>query len=90
MTEGMSWPALGEDSVVTTVILDDATTAKRAELRCERENAAIVGAVAWMWWTDGSCSDDGQVGAAAVCKHRDKCRAHCSNLTTGQTEVFDS
>jgi len=29
-TEGMSWPPLGEESVVRTVILDDASAAKRA------------------------------------------------------------
>jgi hypothetical protein len=32
-TEGMSWPAPGEESVVRTVILDDATAAKRAPQR---------------------------------------------------------
>jgi len=42
-----------------------------------------------MWWTDGSRSDDGRVGAAAVCKHRDKWRSRHSYLGTGQMEVFD-
>jgi hypothetical protein len=43
-----------------------------------------------MWWTDGLRSDDGQVGAAAVCKDGNQWRS-CSNfLGTGCTEVFDA
>jgi hypothetical protein len=58
-TEGMSWPPTGEESVVRTVILDDAPAAKRAAQRWAREEEAKVGAGVWMWWTDGSRSDDG-------------------------------
>jgi len=72
MTEGMSWPAPGEESVVRTVILDDATAAKRAVQHWAREKEANVGAGVWMWWTDAPRSDDGRVGAAAVCKHWDR------------------
>jgi len=43
-----------------------------------------------MWWRDGSRSDDGRVGAAAVCKHRDKRGSRCSNLGTGRMEVFNA
>jgi len=89
-TEGMNWPAPGEESVVRTVILDDATAAKRAAQRWAREKEAKVGAGIWMWWTDGSRSDDGRVGAAAVCKHRDECRSRRSYLGTGRMEVFDA
>jgi ribonuclease HI len=43
-----------------------------------------------MWWTDGSRSDDGSVGATAVCKHRDEWRSCRSYLGTGRMEVFDA
>jgi ribonuclease HI len=43
-----------------------------------------------MWWTDGSRSDDGRVGAAAVCKHRDGWRAFGSHLGTGRMVVYDA
>jgi len=43
-----------------------------------------------MWWTDGSRSDDGRVGAAAVCKHGNQWRFHCSFLGTGRMDVFDA
>jgi len=44
----------------------------------------------WMWWTDGSRSDDGRVGAAAVCKHGNEWRSRRSFLGTGCMEVFDA
>jgi len=43
-----------------------------------------------MWWTDSLHSDDGQVEAAVVCKHRDEWRSNRSYLGTGQMEVFVS
>jgi ribonuclease HI len=43
-----------------------------------------------MWWTDGSRSDDGRVGAAAVCKHGDGWKAFGSHLGTGRVEVYDA
>jgi len=43
-----------------------------------------------MWWTDGSRSDDGRVGAAAVCKHGNQWRPRRSFLGTGRMEVFDA
>jgi hypothetical protein len=43
-----------------------------------------------MWWTDGSRSDDGRVGAAAVCKHGNVWRSLRSYLGTGRVEVFDA
>jgi len=42
-----------------------------------------------MWWTDGSRSDNGRVGAAAVCKHRTEWRHRRSFLGTGRMELFD-
>jgi len=89
-TEGMSWPPPGEESVVRTVLLDDASAAKRAAQRWAREKEAKVGVGVWMWGTEGSRSDDGRVGAAAVCKHRDEWGYRRSCLGTGPTEVFDA
>jgi len=43
-----------------------------------------------MWWTAGSRSDDGRVGAAAVCKHGNQWRSRRSFLGTGRMEVFDA
>jgi len=89
-TEGMNWPAPGEESVVRTIILDDATAANRATQRWASVKEAKVGAGVWMWWTDGLRSDAGQVGAAAVCKHRDEWRSRRSYLGTGRMEAFDA
>jgi hypothetical protein len=43
-----------------------------------------------MRWTDGLNSDDGQVGAQAVCKHSDEWRYHRSYVGTGGMDVFDA
>jgi len=43
-----------------------------------------------MWWTDGSRSDNGRVGAAAVFKHGDRWKAFCSNPGTGRMEVYEA
>jgi len=43
-----------------------------------------------MWWTDGSRSDDGRVGAAAVCQHRNQGSSRHSMLGTGRKKVFDA
>jgi len=89
-TEGMSWLPRGEESVVRTVLLHDASDTKRAPQRWARQKQAKVGAVVRMWWTDGPRSDDGQVAATAVCKHRAEWRSRRSYLGTEQMEVFDS
>jgi len=89
-TEGMSWAALGKHSVVRTIIPEDASAAKRAVQRWAREDEANAGVDVGMWWTDGSRSDGGRVGAAAVCNHRDRWRSPCSYLGTGRLEEFDT
>jgi hypothetical protein len=89
-TEDMSWPAPGEEPVVKTIILDDKSTAKRAAQRWAREKEAKVGAGVWMWWTDGSRSDDGRVGPAAMCKHGNEWRTCHSYLGTGRMAVCDA
>jgi len=84
------WPAPGEQSVVRTVILDDTTSAKRTAQRWARAKDAKFGAGVWMWWTDGSRSDDGRVGATAVCKHGNQWWSRRSFLGTRRMEVFDA
>ena len=87
-TEDTDWPPPGEESVVRTSILDDTTAAKRQHWAREKE--AKVGAGVWMWWTDGSRSEDGQLGAASVCKHGNQWRSRRICLGTGRMEVFNS
>jgi len=89
-TEGMLWPAPGEESVVRTIILDDTTAAKRTAQRWAREKEVKIGAGVWMWWTEGSRSDDGRVGAEALFKDGNKWRSCRSFLGTGRMEVFDA
>jgi ribonuclease HI len=79
-----------EEPAVKTVILGDNTAAKREAIRWAKEREAKVGAGVWMWWTDGSRSDDGKVRAAAVCKHGDGWKAFRSHLGTGRVEVYDA
>jgi len=83
-------PAPGEEPAVKTILLDDDGAAKIAAQRWAREKEVKVGAGVWMWWTDGSRSDDGLVGAAAVCKHGSEWRTRRSYLGTGCMEVFDA
>jgi hypothetical protein len=86
----MKWPPPGKVTVVRTTILDDTTAANGAAQRWAREKEANVGAGVWKLWTDGSRSDDGQVGAAAVCKHENECMSRHSILGNGRMEVFDA
>jgi len=86
----MSWPAPGQEPVVRTTILDDTAAANSAAQRWAREKEAKIGAGVWMWWTDGAHSDDGRVGAAAVCKHGHELRPRLSFLGTGRMEGFDA
>jgi hypothetical protein len=86
----MNWLAPGEEPAVMTTILDDTTAANGAAQCWAREKEAKVGEGVWMWWTDGSRSDDGRVGAAAVCKHGNEWRSRPSFLGTGLMAVFDA
>ena len=63
--------------------------AKSAAQRWAREKEAKIGAGVWMRWTDGSRSDDGQVGATAVCKQGNEWRSRRIVLGTRHIEVFD-
>jgi len=74
-TEAMRYPAPGKQSVVRTTILHVTTTVKRTTNRWASEKQAKMGAVVWRWWTDRYRSNDGRVGAAAVCKHGNQWRS---------------
>jgi len=94
--ETMCWPAPGEEPAVKTTILDDDAAAKRAAERWAREKEGKSGSGAWVWWTDGSQTDDGRVGATAVCLTETAGRSsaatlarderRCSTLNYGQSE----
>jgi hypothetical protein len=88
-TKGMSCPAPGDEPVVKSIILDDKSTAKSAARRWAREKDAKVRVGVWVWSTDRRRSDDGRVGAAAVCKHSNEWRTRCSYLSTWRMEVFE-
>jgi hypothetical protein len=59
--ETMCWLDQGEEPAVKIIILDDDVAIKRAAKRWVMEKEAKVGAGVWMWWTDGSQTDDGRV-----------------------------
>ena len=67
--ETMRWPNPDAELALKTVILSEDTAAKKEAICWARDREAKVGAGIWMWWTDGSRSDNSRVGAAAVCKH---------------------
>ena len=69
---------------------DNTAAATSATQRAAREKEAKIAAWVRMWWTDGLCSGDGRVGAAAVCKHGTESRSRSSCLSTGRMEVFDA
>ena len=78
----MRWPNPDKEPAVKMVILSDDTSTKREAIPCARGREAKVDTGVWMWSTDVSRSDDGKVGAAAVCKHRDGWKAFRSHLGT--------
>jgi len=88
--ETMRWPNPAKVLAVKTVILREDMAAKREVIRWAREREAEVGAAGWMWWIDGSRSNDGRVGAAAVCNHGDRREAFCCHLCTVQMQVHDA
>jgi len=76
--------------VVRTTILDDTTGAKKTAQHWARETEAKIGTEVSMWWADRSRSDDGQVGAAALCTDGNRWRSRRSYLGTGHMEVCDA
>jgi len=83
----MNWLSPGEEAAVRVVIKQKDEAKNHAErLSKEKHTKACT------WWTDGSRSDDGRVGAAAVCNHSERggWRALRSYLQKGRMEVFDA
>jgi len=89
-TKGMNWPTPGQEPVVRTTILGDTTAAKIAAQCWAIEKQTNIGEGVWMWWRDESRSDNGRVGAAAVCKQGKGRRCCRGFLRTGWIEVFDA
>jgi hypothetical protein len=71
------------------IIRDDDVAAKRAAKRWARDMEGKAGSGTWMWWTDGSRTDDGRVGSAALCVTTEGWTVFHSSLGTGQMAVFD-
>jgi hypothetical protein len=86
----MRWLAPGKEPVVKTILLEDERIAKSAVQPWAREMEAKVRVGVWMWWTDGSPSDDGPVGVAAVWKRGNEWRTRRHYLGTGRMEVFNA
>jgi len=80
--ETMRWHNPDEEPAVKAVLLLEDTAAQRETIRRVREREAKVGVAVWMWWTNGSQSDDGRVGATAVCMHRNCWKPFRSHLGT--------
>ena len=89
-TETMCWPDSGVKPAVKTTILEDDAAAMRAVELWAREMEGKAESATWTWWTDGSCTDDGKVGAAAVCLNGDRGTVFRSYLGTRRMEVFDA
>jgi len=78
----MLWQNPDEEPAVKPVILSKGTMPKREAIPGARTREGNVGPGVWMWWTDGSPSNNGRVGAAAVGKHGDRWKTFCSHLRT--------
>jgi len=55
-----------KEAAVKTIILDDKVAAQRATKQWARERERKTGSGVWMWWKDGSRTDDGRVGAVVL------------------------
>jgi len=86
----MSCLAPGEAPLVTSMILDERRTAKRATQHWATEQEPKVELGVWMGCTHGWHSGNGQMGAAALCKYSNICGTHHSYLGTERMEVFDA
>jgi len=80
----------GQPWAISQCILDDNTAAKQAIQHWAGMKEAKVGMGVAIWWTNGFCSDDGPVGAAAVPNDRNEWWSCCSYPGTGNVRVFDA
>jgi hypothetical protein len=79
-SEGISWPGLGNNPAVRTIILLYKTIAKRAAQCWTWGKGAKVGAGIYMCWTERLISDEDRLGAAAVCDRGTESSTCGSNL----------
>jgi hypothetical protein len=79
-----------KEAAVKTKILDDKVAAKRAAKQWAREKEGKAGSGVWMWWKDGSRTDDGRVGAMALYTNGDGWTVYHSYLGKGGMEVLDA
>jgi ribonuclease HI len=89
-TETMRCADPEEKPAVKTTIMEDDAAAKRAAKLWAREKEGKAKSGTWTWWTDGSRTDAGKVGAAAGCLNGDHWTVFRSFLDTGRMEVFDA
>ena len=73
-----------KEAAVKTIIVDDKVAAKRATKQWAREKEGKVGSGVWMWWKDGSQTDDGRVGAMALYINGDGWTVYHSYLGKGE------
>jgi hypothetical protein len=84
IAETMRWPKPGERPGVKATMLEDDTEAKKAAELWAKETEGQLGSGTWIWWTDGSRTDDETVGAAEVSLHGDGEMVFRSYLGTGR------
>jgi len=58
-----------KEAAVKTIILDYKVAAKRAAKQWAKDKEGNAGSGAWMWWTNGSCTEDGRVGSVQLGIH---------------------
>jgi len=86
----MTLPVPGADWVVGSILPDNDATAKHATQCWPREQEPKLGGAVLMWWTDRPYWAAGRAGAAAVRKHGNMQRSHCSYLSTVDGELIDA
>jgi len=90
IAETLCWPDPGVEPEVKTTILEDGATAMRATKLWATRQDSKAGSGKRMWWTDGFRTDDGRVGATAVCLNGDGWTVFWSYLSKGWMAVFHS
>jgi len=83
-------PVPGADWVVGSILPDNDATAKHATQCWPREQEPKLGGAVLMWWTDRPYWAAGRAGAAALRKHGNMQRSHCSYLSTVDGELIDA
>jgi hypothetical protein len=85
--ETLCWPDPGEKPAVETTVLEDDATEKRAAELWVQSKQCKAGSGTWSWWTDGSPTNVRIVGAADVCLNGDSWTDILSYLGTVRMEI---